>query len=381
MKENPLLKLRSCGQEIWLDFLSRGMLASGQLQRLVELDGVGGVTSNPAIFAEAMTTGHDYDDAIRDLARAGKQPAEIYEVLAVEDIRRAADVLRPTYDRTAGKSGYVSLEVSPYLARRTADTLAEARRLWGEVDRPNVFIKIPGTQEGLSAIRQAIAEGINVNVTLLFGLPRYAEVIDAYLAGLEARAAQRKPLAGVTSVASFFLSRIDVLIDPLLEPIVHGGGPQAELAGSLCGQIAIASAKAAYANYQEIFAGPRFRKLAEREAAPQRLLWASTGTKNPAFSDVKYVEALIGPHTINTVPLKTLEAYRDHGNPAARLKDNLAHAEDDLRRLDQLQIDLNQVTARLEEEGIEKFREPFDHLLDVLRKAAAAALTPTAVGR
>jgi len=372
MTANPLLKLRNFGQEIWLDDLGRGMLDAGLLQRLIERDGVGGVTSNPAIFAESITKTHDYDQAIGELARADNTVQEIYETLVVEDVRRAADLLRPAYDASQGKSGFVSLEVSPHLARDAAGTLTDARRLWAAVDRPNVLIKVPGTREGLPAIGQLISEGINVNVTLLFALPRYREVAEAYLAGLEARLGRGQPLAGVASVASFFLSRIDVAIDPVLEQIVHAGGPEAELAGSLTGQIAIASAKAAYAMYEEIYAQPRFRRLADQGARPQRLLWASTGTKNPAYSDVKYVEPLIGPDTINTVPLKTLEAYRDHGQPGPRLKENLAQTEDNLRQLQQLHIDISRVTQRLEDEGIEKFSTPFDHLMDAIRQAAAA---------
>jgi len=352
-----------------LDDLGRGMLDAGHLQRLIEHDGVGGVTSNPAIFAESITKTHDYDQAIRDLARADKTAEEIYETLVVDDVRRAADLLRPAYDASQGKSGFVSLEVSPHLARNTEGTLTDARRLWAAVDRPNVLIKVPGTREGLPAIGQLISEGINVNVTLLFALPRYREVAEAYLAGLETRLGRGQSLGGVASVASFFLSRIDVAIDPVLEQIVHAGGPEAELAGSLTGQIAIASAKVAYAMYEEIYAQGTFRRMADQGARPQRLLWASTGTKNPAYSDVKYVEALIGPDTINTVPQKTLETYRDHGHPGPRLNENLAQAEDNLRQLQQLHIELSRVTQRLEDEGIEKFSTPFDHLMDAVLSA------------
>ena len=365
MGENPLVKLGTFGQSVWLDYIRRQMIESGELKKLIDEDGLKGVTSNPSIFQKAIAGSTDYDEAIRNLVQAGKSVQQIYETLTVEDVGQAADVFRPLYDRVDGKDGFVSLEVNPHLARDTDGTLAEARRLWQALNRPNVFIKIPATKEGLPAIRQLISEGINVNVTLLFGLPRYPEVAEAYLAGLEARAAQGQPLAGVTSVASFFLSRIDVLIDPLLEKMAAAGGSQAESAGTLCGQIAIASAKAAYAIFQEIF-GPRFRKLAEREATPQRLLWASTGTKNPAFSDVKYVEALIGPHTINTVPLETLEAYRDHGNPAARLTEAVDRAASGLSRLSKLGIDLDQATQQLEDEGVEKFNQPFDSLMATL---------------
>jgi transaldolase/glucose-6-phosphate isomerase len=373
MKNNPLLKLRTLGQSIWLDYLRRGMIASGELKRLVEEDGLLGVTSNPSIFEKAIGGSHDYDDAIRVLALVGKDAEEIYQTLTVEDIQRAADIFRPIYDRLEGRDGFISLEVSPHLAHDTDGTVAEARRLWADVARPNVFIKVPATKEGVPAIRQLIAEGINVNVTLLFGLPRYREVVEAYLAGLEARAAQRQPTDHVASVASFFLSRIDVLVDPLLEKEMTGGG-NAPLAETLHGQVAIASAKRAYQLYKQYFGGERFRRLANKGARTQRLLWASTSTKNPAYSDVKYVEALIGPATVNTVPEETLNAYRDHGDPAPRLEEGLVEAQQVLTRLSSLGIDLEAVTQQLEDEGVEKFNKAFDRLMDTLKQTCAAAL-------
>jgi transaldolase len=366
MKENPLLKLSTFGQSIWLDYIRRQMIESGELKKLIDADGLKGVTSNPSIFQKAIAGSTDYDGAIRTLVQAGKSVKEIYETLTVEDVGRAADVFRPLYDREDGKDGFVSLEVNPHLARDTGGTIAEARHLWQALSRSNVLIKVPATQEGLPAIRQLISEGINVNVTLLFGLPRYREVAEAYIAGLEARAAQGQSLNRVASVASFFLSRIDVLLDPRLEKLAVPGGPQARTAKDLIGQVAIASAKEAYRIYQEILGGTRFQKLEGRGARPQRLLWASTSTKNPAYRDVKYVEPLIGPDTVNTLPPETLEAYRDHGNPASRLTEEMDRAASYLQRLPELGIDLNQATQQLEDEGVEKFNQPFDSLMATL---------------
>lgn len=373
MKKNPLLKLQSFGQSIWLDFIRRSLMTSGELQRMISEDGLRGMTSNPAIFEKAIDESHDYDEAIRALVQAGRSVADIYEALTVEDVGQAADQFRALYEETGGGDGYVSLEVSPRLARDTAGTVKEARRLWAALNRPNVLIKVPATQAGLPAIRQLISEGINVNVTLLFGLERYRAVAEAYIAGLEDRLAQGQPVAGVASVASFFLSRIDVLVDPLLEEKMAGKGPQAEQAKSLRGQVAIASAKVAYKIYQETFGSKRFQALAAQGAKPQRLLWASTSTKNPAYSDVKYVEALIGPDTINTIPLETFNAYKDHGNPAPRLQEGIPEAEAKLRILADLGIDLAQVTQQLEDEGVEKFVKPFDQLMATLEKACAIA--------
>jgi transaldolase len=369
---NPLRKLRSLGQSVWLDFLGRGLLESGELGRLVREDGLSGVTSNPSIFEKAIGGSHDYDEAIARLAAEGKAPAEIYETLTVEDVQRAANVLRPVYDSSGGRDGFVSLEVSPHLAYDTEGTVAEAQRLWRELARPNVFIKVPATQEGLPAIRRCIAEGINVNVTLLFGLPRYRKVADAYLDGLQDRAAQGGRLDNVASVASFFLSRIDTLADPMLEKIVREGGPHADRARALVGQMAIASAKVAYTIHKEIFTGDWFRKLAACGARPQNLLWASTSTKNPAYSDVRYVEPLIGPDTINTLPMETILAYRSHGHPVLTLPEGTEEAARAMVRLAEAGIDIDAVTAQLEREGVEKFVQPYDSLLEALRKKCEA---------
>jgi transaldolase len=373
MNINPLLKLESFGQSIWLDFISRRMLDSGDLLRLINEDGVTGVTSNPSIFEKAIAESNDYDETIRSLAREGKSAAEIYEELVVEDIRRTADLFRPLYDRMDGRDGFVSLEVSPHLARDTARTLVEARHLWMRVDRPNLMIKVPGTLEGLTVIRQLISEGINVNVTLLFGLFRYKAVAEAYSAGLEERAAMGLPLDRISSVASFFLSRIDMMVDHLLDEKLKEGGRREDNAFLLHGKVAIASARSAYQLYKEILAGERFRKLASGSARPQRVLWASTSSKNPADSDVKYVEALIGPETINTLPLETLIAYRDHGNPECRLEEDPEGTNRVLQHLADTGIDLDSITMLLENEGIAKFVKPFENLMQALEQKLSLA--------
>jgi transaldolase/glucose-6-phosphate isomerase len=374
MNANPLRRLESFGQSVWMDVLRRGMFGSGQFDRLIAEDGVTGVTSNPSIFEKAIAGSHDYDEAIRILALQGRSEAEIYQSLTVEDVRTAADRLRTVFDNTGGRDGFVSLEVSPHLAYSTEGTVSEARRLWNAVARPNLMIKVPGTREGLPAIRRLTAEGINVNVTLLFGLPRYREVTEAYLAGLEDFSLRGKPLDSIASVASFFLSRIDVLLDPVLEKIAAGGGEESLIAAALAGQAAVASAKVAYAMYREIFSSDRFRALEAKGARTQRLLWASTGTKNPAYSDVKYVEPLIGPETVNTLPLETITAYRDHGRPADRLAEGVEEARANLERLRQAGVDIDRATQQLEDEGVDKFNKPFDKLMETIRAAREAAL-------
>ncbi len=374
MKENPLLKLHQCGQSIWMDYIRRLLITSGELQRLIEEDGLLGVTSNPSIFDKAIAGSHDYDSSIRAMALQGKTSADIYRILTVEDIRRAADLFRPQYDRLDGRDGFVSFEVSPKLAHDTAATISEARDLWAALDRPNVMIKVPATREGLPAIKQLIREGINVNVTLLFGLLRYQEVAEAYMAGLEMRVAEEGAIRRVASVASFFLSRIDALIDSLLEKPMAAGGPRAEIARILRGRIAIASAKLAYQIYTKIFGSERFHKLIKRGACPQRLLWASTSTKNPAYSDVKYVEPLIGKETVNTMTLETINAYRDHGRPAPRLGEGIEEAPESFQRLSELGIDIDQVAQQLEDEGVHKFIVPFDSLMTTLETKRIAAL-------
>jgi transaldolase len=371
-KKNPLGKVHRLGQSIWLDNIHRGLIHSGELARLIEEDAVTGLTSNPAIFEKAIVGSTDYDAEIARMAQEGRSAKDVYEHLATQDIQEAADLLRPVYRRTRGRDGFVSFEVSPHLARDTAGTIAEAQRLWQTVNRPNLFIKIPGTAEGLPAIRQCIGEGINVNITLLFGLHRYLEVTQAYLSGLEARLAAGGEVDKVASVASFFLSRIDTLLDPQIERIASGGGVEAGVARGLVGQTAIASAKVAYELYGDVFGGERFARLAARGARTQKLLWASTSTKNPAYSDTKYVEPLVGRETINTLPTETLVAYRDHGDPARRLAKEVDEAHAALARLGAVGLSLDDATRTLEEQGIEKFNKPFDSLLDALRKKGAA---------
>ncbi len=373
MNENPLVKLHELGQSIWLDFIRRDMLApGGKVQQLIERDGLMGITSNPAIFEKAIDGSQDYDDDIRTLARAGKSVEDIYETLTVADVARGADLFRGVYDETDGRDGFVSLEVSAHLADDTTGTLVEARRLWGKLKHPNVFIKVPATRAGVPAIEQLIAEGINVNVTLLFGLKRYEEIAEAYIAGLERRTAGSQPLGRIASVASFFLSRIDTLLDPRLAAIAAAGGPTAELAKNLQGKIAIASAKQAYQIYGRLFSSNRWMELAERGARAQRLLWASTSTKNKAYSDVLYIEALIGPDTVNTMTPETIDAYRDHGKPAARLEEGVAETAAQLKQVAESGLDLAAATQELEAEGIRKFVEPYDKLIATLRAKIAA---------
>jgi transaldolase len=367
---NPLLRVQELGQSIWLDLLSRNLIRSGKLKKLIDSDGLSGVTSNPTIFEKAIGGSDDYDSDIRHLSDKGKSPRQIYEMLAVQDIQEACELFRQVHARSRGSDGYVSLEVSPLLAHDTDWTIREAQRLWTAADRSNMFIKIPATAEGVPAIAACIAEGININVTLLFGLRRYRQVVDAVMEGLERRLQLGHSLGTVRSVASFFLSRIDVLVDNQLEARSKQGGELADRARELRGRTAIASAKIAYQIHKELFGSKRFRKLEENGAHRQRLLWGSTSTKNKEYSDVKYVEALIGPYTINTIPMETLDAYRDHGDPAARLEENLESERSVLSDLDRLGVDLDWVSDQLESEGIQKFAQPFGKLLDEISKKA-----------
>lgn len=371
--DNPLKQVGHLGQSIWLDYIRRDLIADGELKRLIEEDGLRGMTSNPAIFEKAITGSSDYDADINALLLKNKNREEIYDALSLKDVQNAADAFRPLYCESNCADGYVSLEVNPHLARDTQGTVEEARRLWDALNRPNVFIKVPATLEGLPAIKQLISEGININVTLIFGLPRYRQVAEAYIAGIEERFRQDKPLRHVASVASFFLSRIDTQVDPLLEKIISRGGPDAEKAGKLFGQVAVASAKAAYQIYKELFLNERFKSMMEHGTRTQRLLWASTGTKNPQYSDIKYIDSLIAPDTVNTVPLETLTAYRDHGQPAIRIEEELAAAMDTFKSLAELGINIDQITQQLEDDGIEKFNKPFDNLMKILDGKTAAA--------
>ncbi len=363
--------MKTLGQSIWLDYIRRDMITGGELRRLIEDDGLRGMTSNPSIFEKAIAESNIYDQDIRDMALKKKDVKTIYETLSQRDVQNAADEFRSVYENTDGKDGYVSLEVNPHLANDTKGTIEEARRLWAALNRPNIFIKVPATSDGLPAIRQLISEGINVNVTLLFGLPRYRQVAQAYIAGLEARAAQGKPVKYIASVASFFVSRIDTLVDSMLEKLIAQGGPKTDIAKKVHGQVAIASAKMAYQIYKEIFGNNRFKKLADNGARVQRLLWASTGTKNSDYSDVKYIESLIGPDTVNTVPPETIDAYRDHGDPKSRLEEDVKEANWIMARLPELGISIDKVTGQLEDEGVRKFNEPFDKLMEALTKKSS----------
>jgi len=371
---NPLRLLNDHGQSVWLDNLSRTLIESGELGGLIHEDGISGITSNPAIFAAAISKSDDYDRQIASLTGSGCDTVELYETLAIADIRAAADLLRSTWQRSEGTDGFVSLEVNPHLARDTAGTLAEAERLWHAVDRPNALIKIPGTPEGVPAIEEALYRGININVTLLFSLDAYAAVMEAHIKALERRLDNGLPLESLASVASFFLSRIDSMVDKQLDAVE---GARADEAKNLRGQAAVASAKAAYSRWQRTYAGPRWERLASAGARVQKPLWASTSTKDPAYPDVKYVEPLVGKDTVNTMPEVTIDAVRDHGRvrPDSVLE-GVAEALEIPARLAELGIDLDAVTATLVEEGVEKFEQPFDALLANLeekRKTLAAA--------
>ena len=357
MATNKVKQIHSFGQSIWLDFIDRDIIKSGKLKKLIDEDGVRGVTSNPAIFEKAITSSSDYDADIAELAKKSSSNEELFFGLAVTDIKNATDLFKGVYDESKGEDGYVSLEVSPFLALKTKETADQAEKLWKQVDKKNVMIKIPGTKPGLAAIRQSIAKGININVTLLFGLPRYEEVAEAYISGLEDHLAAGHSIGHISSVASFFLSRIDVLVDPMLDE---------KGLGDLKGEVAIASAKKAYEIYKRVFSGPRWEKLAAQGAKPQRLLWASTSSKNPAFKDTKYVEALIGPDTVDTVPLETIEAFRDHGIAENTLEQGLDKATEILNKLKSAGIDIDKITQQLEDEGIDKFNKPFEKLLQAI---------------
>ncbi|KTS24072.1 transaldolase [Methylobacterium indicum] len=358
---NPLKKLHAeQDQAVWLDFVARGFVQEGGLKRLVDEDGLRGVTSNPAIFEKAIGHSDEYDDAIK--AAGDERVIDLYEGLAIADIQAAADVLRPVFDASGGQDGFVSLEVSPYLALNTAETLEEARRLHKAVARDNLMVKVPATPEGIPAIRDLTADGININVTLLFAQDAYEQVANAYIEGLERFAAAGGDVARVASVASFFISRIDAAVDKLLDEKVAAGGDKAALEG-LKGKVAIANAKLAYRRYQRLFAGDRWQKLAAKGAHPQRLLWASTGVKNKAYSDVLYVEELIGPNTVNTIPPATMDAFRDHGTVRASLEEGVDEAERVLADLAKTGIDLDAVARQLVEEGVQLFVDAADKLL------------------
>jgi len=356
---NPLLELRKLGESVWLDDISRGMLVDGSLARLIRDDGVAGLTSNPAIFANSMMHDPKYAEPIAQLLPTVSSAMALYEELALEDLRDAATLLRPRYESSSGGDGFVSLEVSPHLAYESAASLKEAQRLWQRLKLPNALIKIPGTEAGLPVIRDLIAAGVNVNVTLLFSPERYRAVARAYSDGLTARVAAGKPVERIASVASFFLSRIDTAVDKVLDGLAAHGQPAAR---ALRGKAAIASACRAYAIYEETVAGDQWQSLAARGAQPQRLLWASTSTKDPTYSPIKYVEELVVPGTVNTMPLDTLNTYRRLGRPELRLERHIAEGCDAREGLERLDVDLEAIAQQLEREGVAKFIEPFDKL-------------------
>lgn len=368
-----LWELTALGQSVWLDYIRRGILDDGELERMIREHALRGVTSNPAIFEQAIARSDDYDDALERLAAEGATAADAYELLAIEDIQRAADLFRSIHEESRGSDGFVSLEVSPELASDTTATLEEARRLWSIVDRPNVMIKVPGTAEGLPAIEQLISEGINVNITLLFSISGYEKVMEAYLRGLERRAEAGEPLDRVASVASFFVSRVDTAVDAELEKRLENASDQAERERirSLFGRAAIANAKLAYQRFREIFSSERFATLQRQGAQLQRPLWASTSTKNPSYRDVVYVEELIGPDTVNTMPLATVEAFADHGVVQRTIDRDVDGAREELRRLGELGIDLDRITEQLQVEGVEKFVTPFRHMLQCVDEKLA----------
>lgn len=371
--ENPLKALTGFGQSVWLDYIRRDLMSTGELARLIDVDGLRGMTSNPAIFEKAITGSADYTQALGDLAKQKNLDAKgIYEHLAIRDIQDAADALRRVYDQTKRRDGYVSLEVSPYLAHKTQETIDEAQRLWKAVARDNVMIKVPGTAAGIPAIRDLIGRGLNINVTLLFAQDVYEKVAEAYIAGLEDLAKRGGDVSRVASVASFFVSRIDTLIDGKLADLIKNapGSADQSLWRGLQGRVAIANAKLTYQKYKEIFSGGRWESLAGRGATTQRVLWASTGTKNPAYSDILYVEELIGPDTVDTIPPATYDAFRDHGKPRASLEEGIDAARKTMLDLPRAGISMKAVTDQLTEDGVKLFADAFDKLLAAVEKQA-----------
>lgn len=361
---NPLLQLKALGQSVWYDTVDRAQLDSGLFKRMLDEDGVVGVTSNPTIFQKSISHGNAYDEQITQLVQAKKSTNEIYEALAIQDIRTVADMLLPIYEKANRQDGFVSLEVSPDLAHDSEATLKEARRFWKTVDRPNLMIKIPATPEGIPIVRQTLAEGININITLIFSIEDYREVADAYISALEERNAEGKDISHIASVASFFVSRVDTLVDQLLENKIKASNDSAEQQKlkSLEGKAAIANARLVYQDFKNIFHSPRFETLKHSGAHVQRPLWASTSTKNPAYRDVLYAEELIGPNTVDTMPLETIENFRDHGKVRLSVEDDIQQAKNELAELEKVGIHYDQVTQQLQDEGVQKFADSFHEL-------------------
>ena len=374
--ENPLKELTKFGQSVWLDYIRRDLLTSGELKRLIEEDGLRGMTSNPSIFEKAIAGSDLYAQTLAELEKRKDLDAKgRYEELAIKDIQDAADFLKPVYQQTKKRDGYVSLEVSPNLAHKTQETLDEARRLWKRVGRENLMVKVPGTPEGIPAFQQLISEGVNINVTLLFAFDVYVRVAEAYVAGLEAFAKSGGDVSRIASVASFFISRIDTLVDGEIDAKLKTAANPADqtLLRSLHGKVAIANGKLTYQRYKQIFSGPRWDALASRGAQTQRVLWASTSTKNPAYSDVYYVEELIGPDTVDTIPPATFDAFRDHGKPRASLEENVQVAQEIMQGLEKAGISMKAATDKLTVAGVKQFSDDFDKLLDAVKQHAARA--------
>ncbi len=366
---NPLQELQKLGQSVWYDNVDRAQIQSGQYQHILTDDGIAGVTSNPSIFGKSISTGHAYDEQITQLLNEGKDTSAVYEAVVIQDIRTVADMLRPVFERTDGQDGYVSLEVSPDLSHDTEGTLSEARRFWKMVDRPNLMIKIPATPEGIPAIKQAISEGMSINVTLIFSLDSYRAVADAYLSGLEERSGRGEPINKIASVASFFVSRVDTLVDQLLEDKIKATSDTNEQRKlkTLEGKAAIGNARLVYQEFKRIFGSPRFESLKQAGANLQRPLWASTSTKNPAYRDVLYAEELIGPNTVDTMPLETVESFHDHGNARVTIENDLQGAKDIFTALEAEGIHYNQVTQQLLDEGVKKFADAFHQLFNDIK--------------
>jgi transaldolase len=374
MTENPLRRLRELGQSVWYDYIRRDLITTGRLERLIREDALAGMTSNPTIFQKAIAETDLYDEDIRRLAGEGKSTAKIFESLAVADIQSAADAFQPVFDASGGDDGFVSIEVAPQLARDTEGTIAQARRLWRECGRDNVMVKIPATAEGVPAIRKCLAEGININITLLFSVDRYREVMEAYLSAMEERVAAGAPVVRMRSVASFFVSRVDTNADKKLDARIKEARSDREKqqAKWLRGRLAIANARIAYEAFEGVFREARFATLRKSGVALQRPLWASTSTKDPAYPDLYYVEALIAPDTVDTLPPETLEAYRDHGDPKIRIAEDLAGARHVFEGLREVGIDEKQIFRELEEEGVRKFSDSYDALLKALEEKEKA---------
>ncbi|HET9365942.1 MAG TPA: transaldolase [Candidatus Angelobacter sp.] len=367
--QNALLGLQKYGQSVWLDYIRRNIILNGDLQKMIDQDGLRGITSNPSIFEKAIAGSDDYTDLLNQLGKQGLSAGEIYERIVVRDIQDAADKLLPVYKSTNRRDGYISLEVSPTLARDTEGTIEEARRLWKDVNRPNIMIKVPGTPEGVEPVRRLTSEGLNINITLLFAQEAYIAVAEAYLDGLEALLKAGKDISGIASVASFFVSRIDTLVDSNIdERLKNAKGADAQLLESLRGKVAIANAKQAYRYYQKMIESPRWKTLAAKGGQTQRLLWASTSTKNPKYRDVLYIEELIGPDTVNTIPPATMDAFRDHGVLRRTIDSDLPAADKTMSDLEKAGISMKQVTGKLLDDAIRLFDEAFDKVHQVVEQ-------------